>query len=185
MRCSAARNPATSRRAPLSPDEPLGGTRSASRRESGVRQGLRRGVLPRLLLGQLRAFDGAGGHVPRAVSQRRGFALHLSGLGRDRAGGVDQRRALRRQPQRAEVPPELRPCLLVPAPRRELGRGARRRRGQARPRIRRATSTSRGEVDRMSRPKADPKAKPRSAAIDTDGGRQAGDAERRRAASTR
>ncbi len=52
---------------------------------------------------------------------------------RNRTGGIADRAALHGQPQRAEIPLELRFHLHLPPARPELGGSARRRRGAARP----------------------------------------------------
>ena len=160
-----ARQPSDVQTVPLNARPAARQHRSRGRLQGGVRAHLRRRVLPGLLFGEPGTSRRARGHVPRALPQRRRLALHLSAVGPDRAGGVDQRREVHGHAQRAEIPPEPRSDLLVQAQGRELGRRARRRRSQARARSRRATSSSRRRSrsncrGRSSTPRPRPRRRP-------------------------
>ena len=64
--------------------------------------------------------------VPGPLSQRRGRALYDAFRRHDRRGRVGSRRALLGAAERLQVPADLRPDLLLPAPGSELGGRARR-----------------------------------------------------------
>ena len=100
--------------------------------------------------------------------------LHLSGRRRDRTGGLLDRPALHGQPQRAEIPAELRCDLHLPAARPELGGRAGRRRSPARPgeqgRHHRHAAEVAGDVAAEGRRQADPKAEAAKTRQERQGG---------------
>ena len=89
-----------------------------------VRADLRRQFLSVALFGRERREP--GGRVPGPLSQRRGRALYDAFRRHDRRGRVGDRRALLGAAERLQVPADLRPDLLLPAPEPELGGRARR-----------------------------------------------------------
>ena len=99
--------PTTSRRCRCRPTQPLDSTEAQAGAKAVCVRSCDGAFFPVSYSASAGRLAGPRGHVPRALPQRRGFALHLSRLRPDRTGGVDQRRALRRQPQCAEIPPEL------------------------------------------------------------------------------